>query len=197
MPDGSPRLQLVIDLAQAEVSDQFAGAVGRDGQAIGILLFDGALAGSLIAAATISNSPVGNSWAYPLAGLVISAAFAFAAVSTGGLESGPKLSDFLTKIQELQGIDAIEKAQAAAVDDLLTTIATNRGVVQKKAGRTAFALVFLAFTFVAYSVYIGRDVLGRLMTGTLGVIGSHRLGGLVLILVELAFLVLLSYAREG
>ena len=165
MAGGDERLQLVIELAQSEIADQFAGGVGVDGQAIGILLFDSALAGTIIATAGIHPSPFHDSWGYPLGGLVVSALVAFTAASLGGMKAGPKLSEFNAKIQQLQGETATANAQQAAVRSLLETIEINRAIVQKKEGRLGLAIVLLALTFLGSGLYAGRGLLGNSYLG--------------------------------
>ncbi|SRR5713101_1449930 len=196
MADGDPRLQLVIDLARAEIGDQFAGAVGLDGIAIGILLFDSALAGSIIAAANIPSSPLDGSWVYPLAGLVGSAIFAFVGATIGRVKAGPRLAEFDTETQLVK----IEDAQAIAKTRLLATIKKNQAVVQRKETALGFALVLLALTLVGYGLYAGRDLLGAVLSGSVNLLAlmwSHgQLAG-VLIVVCLAVVMVFIYAREG
>ena len=201
MAGGDERLQLVIDLAQSEIADQFAGGVGVDGQAIGILLFDSALAGTILATAGIHPSPFNDSWGYPLGGLVVSALVAFTAASLGGMKAGPKLSEFNAKIQQLHGETATADAQQAAVRSLLETIEINRVIVQKKEGRLGLAIVLLALTFLGSGLYAGRDLLGKFLSGAgallNAVMSSHgQLAGLVLVAC-LAILMVWIYAREG
>ncbi len=156
MAGGNDRLQLVIDLAQAEIAVQFAATVGFDSQAIGILLFDGAIAGTLIALASIHWPPVAGSWGVPLAGLAVSAAFAFSTATLGRLKAGPVLSEFRDKILQLQGETATAESQEAAVNDLLETIRINRGVIRRKEATLGVSLVLLAVTFVGRAVFVGR-----------------------------------------
>jgi hypothetical protein len=197
MPGGDVKLQLVIDLAQSEIADQFAWAVGRDGQAIGFLVVDTALAGTIIAAASIHWPPLDDTWGYPLVGLVVSAAIAFAA-TTGRLTAGPKLSDFNQLIRTL----GEEAAQEQAITDLLSAIKGNRSVVQAKEGRLGLALILAVLTFLVYGLYSVRDLLGRAVFGLVhplvAFVSSHGSFFAGLLLAGcLAVLMVLIYAREG
>jgi hypothetical protein len=201
VPDGDQRLQLVIDLAQSEIADQWAGAVGLDGMAVGVLLFDSALAGSIVAVANIHPSPLDGSWGYPLVGLLGSAVLAFITATIGRLTTGPKLAAMHAEIQQLEGAEAIATAQRAAVDRLLATIESNRAVVKKKETALGFALVLLALTFLGYGLYAGKDLSRSVLSGSLNLLvalmSSHgQLAGLLLAAC-LAVLTLLIYAREG
>jgi hypothetical protein len=197
MPGGDVKLQLVIDLAQSEIADQFAWAVGRDGQAIGFLLVDSALVGTIIAAASIHWTPLDDTWVYPLVGLVVSAGIAFAA-TTGRLTAGPQLSDFNQQIQTL----GEKEAQEAAITDLLSAIEGNRAVVRDKEGRLGLALILAVITFLAYGLYAVRDLLGAVVLGLVhplaALVTSHgsQVAGVLLlscIVIPLIFI----YAREG
>jgi hypothetical protein len=187
MPGGDVKLQLVIDLAQSEIATQFAWAVGRDGQAIGFLLVDTALAGTIIAAATIHWQPLDDSWVYPLTGLLVSAVIAFAA-TTGQLKAGPELAVFNPQIGTL----AEEAAQEAAITDLLAAIGINRTVVQEKEGRLGLALILAALTFLTYGIYLW---VGHPVAAFVSSHGSQFAG--LLLLTCLVVLVVFIYAREG
>jgi hypothetical protein len=200
---GNERLELVIDLAQAQIAVQFAGAIGIDGLGTGILLFDSALAGTIIAtAASIHPTLLDDSWGFPLAGLVLSAFLAFVAATIGGMRAGPKLSEFNARIERFQGDGAAAEAQASAVAALLETIEINRRVVQLKEGVLGIALLVIALTFVSYGLYTGRDLFGKVILGLasplVAFVSSHggQLVGLLLVGC-LAALMVWIFAREG
>lgn len=181
MPEGDPRLELVIGLAQAEIAAQVATAVGIDGRAVGILAFDGALIGALIAAASARLALLDDSWGYPLAGLVLSTVIAFAA-TLGGVKAGSELSAFYERVRTFEGDGAAVEAQEIAVKDLVTTIHQNRAAVRRKEVLVGVAVVLLVLTFVLYGLYVGRLLLPAAVI----------VGGL-LVLALLVYLVWLSF----
>jgi hypothetical protein len=148
---GDERLALVIDLAQAEIAAQVATAVGIDGRAVGILAFDGALMGALIAAVSARLAVLDDTWAYPLIGLALSTVISFAA-TLGGVKAGSELATFYSRIRSLEAIEA----QEIAVKDLIATIANNRAVTRRKEGLLGIAVVLLVLTFVVYGLYTGK-----------------------------------------
>ena len=194
MAGADDRLQLIIDLAQSEISDQWAGAVGLGGMAIGIFLFDGALAGALIAASSLPSSPFDGSWVIPLVGLFGSAVFAFVGATIGRVEAGPELADFDAESE-------IKVAQTSAKKDLLVAIRKNRAVMRRKEAALGFALALLVLTLVGYGIYVGRDLLGTALAGVgnllVTLISSRgQLVGLLLVAC-LAIVMAITIAREG
>lgn len=153
--------------------------------AIGVFLFDGALAGALIAAGSLPSSPVGGSWAIPLPGMFGSAVFAFVAATIGRLEAGPELADVDAKSD-------ITAAQTAAKSELFDAIRKNRAVTRTKETALGFALALLALTFVGYGLFlwVGHSVVAF--------VSSHgsQFGGLLLAGC-LAVLMVFICAREG
>lgn len=165
------------------------------------MLFDGAIAGSIIALASVHPSPLDDSWGYPLAGLLISAGFAFVTATIGRLETGPKLAAFKAKIEKLEGERAVATVQDDAVTRLLDTINRNGRVVRKKEVALGLALVLLALTFLGYGVFTARGLLGMVLSGSadllVGLMSSQgQLAGLVIV-VCIAVLMVFIYAREG
>jgi hypothetical protein len=152
---GDERLELVIDLAQAEIAAQVATAVGIDGRAVGILAFDGALIAALIAAASARFAFLDDSWGYPLIGLALSTVLSFAA-TLGGVNAGSELATFYARVRGLESDAAAIEAQEIAVKDLIDTIASNRAVARRKEGLLGIAVVLLVLTFVVYGLYTGK-----------------------------------------
>lgn len=134
------RMDLVISLAEGELSAQVTQEAGADTKAVGLA----GLAGALLIAIVATRGNFGRFWWLPFAGFLFAAIFAMLSLFTDPLKTGPSLPAFYGDIKT----ESEEAAKSKAIEDLFGDLGQNRQLLEVKNALLQRTILLFAGTLV-------------------------------------------------